>query len=103
MGRPDLGNHDVAEELRAVVEKAEELLATVSEESGETVDELRKRVNETVRMAKHRLNDLESTARDAGGRAASAANEYVSSNPWTAVAFAAAVGVAAAAVLSRRT
>jgi ElaB/YqjD/DUF883 family membrane-anchored ribosome-binding protein len=96
------GGSDAAEELREIVEKAEALLGTLTGEGGEALDELRARVTETVRSARERLREIDSLARDATQRAADTADAYVTGNPWTAVAVAAAVGAVAGAALARR-
>lgn len=94
--------YDAARELSTVVGKAEELLQALSGEAGQAVNELRARVEGTISAARKRLTELNGTARDAANRAAEITDKYVTTNPWTAVAFATAAGAIAGALLARR-
>jgi len=91
---------NAADELKEVVGKAEELLESLG--SSETVDKLRQRVTNTVASARSRIVALEGDAKKAASQAANVTDEYVHSNPWTAVALGAVVGAVAAALLTRR-
>ena len=66
------------------------------------VADMRARIRSTLDNARSRLHDAEERARHAASEAAGSADEYVHVHPWTSVALAAALGVIAGAVLSRR-
>jgi len=94
--------YEAADELRGIVDKAEDLLRTLGDDGSEIADELRERVDSTVRAAKERLGELETSAKRVGTQAVETADEYVTSNPWVAVAVAAALGAIVGAALIRR-
>jgi ElaB/YqjD/DUF883 family membrane-anchored ribosome-binding protein len=79
------------QDLRTVVGDAEELLKATAGQSGERIDEVRARAEESVRAARTRL---EAAARDV--------NEQVHENPWTAIGVAAGVGLVLGIVLARK-
>jgi ElaB/YqjD/DUF883 family membrane-anchored ribosome-binding protein len=91
-----------AEELRELIGHAEEVLRSISGQGDEAVAKLRARVEGTVRSARDRLSELEVEARTLTDEATQSADEYVRSNPWGAVAVAAAVGVVVGALLASR-
>jgi ElaB/YqjD/DUF883 family membrane-anchored ribosome-binding protein len=92
----------LAEELRNVVQQAEELLRAVSDDGDEAVSALRDRVFEAVDTAKTRLSDLEQQAQRATKRIASAAETYIRENPWTTVGIAIGAGLLLGALLTHR-
>lgn len=91
----------LAEELRNVVNQAEELLRAVGEDSSEVASALRARVLDAVDTAKTRLSELEDSAKGAGKRAAASAEDLIRDNPWTSVGIAVAAGLVLGALLSR--
>jgi ElaB/YqjD/DUF883 family membrane-anchored ribosome-binding protein len=84
----------LADELRAVVSQAEELLRAVGDDGDAAVAALRERVLASIETARARLGDLEQHA--------AAADTYVRQNPWTAVAIGAGIGLLAGALLIAR-
>ena len=102
MNKDYASTYEAADELRDTVDKAEELLRTITDDGVEIAAELRSRVGDTVRAARERLGKLETSARDAGSHAVDTADEYVTGNPWIAVAVAAALGAIVGAAVGRR-
>jgi ElaB/YqjD/DUF883 family membrane-anchored ribosome-binding protein len=92
----------LADELRNVVQQAEELLRALGDDSNEAVAALRERVYGAVDTAKTRLSDLEQEAHNATQRAAVAIENYVREHPWTTVGIAVGVGLLLGALLLRR-
>ena len=84
----------LAEELHNVVRQAEKLLTALSEDRAEAMVELRERVSVALGDAKKRLAEFEEQARRFKDTAGVAVDDYVQANPWTAVGFAAAIGLA---------
>lgn len=78
-------------DLRAVVGDAEELLKETAAQPGERFEQVRARAEESVRVARARL---EAAARDV--------NDQVHENPWTAIGVAAGVGLVLGIVLARK-
>jgi ElaB/YqjD/DUF883 family membrane-anchored ribosome-binding protein len=94
--------YEAVDELRGIVDKAEELLKTLTDDGSDIAAELRTRVGNTVRTARERIGEIEESAKDVGTHALQATDEYVTSNPWMAVAVAAALGALVGAAIVRR-
>lgn len=99
----DAANDGTAgDELRDLIDHAEQMLQSLRDQGGEAAERLRERVEATVQSARKRLSALEGDARHLTEQAAATADEYVRGNPWAAVAIAAVAGVVVGALLSRR-
>ena len=79
------------DELRAVINDAEELLRATADQAGPKVQEVRQRAEESLRNAREHLQGA--------GRQLDA---QVRDNPWAAVGIAAAIGLLAGILLSRK-
>lgn len=79
------------QDLRAVVGDAEDLLEATAGQTGERIEKVRARAEESVRNARACMNDagLEFEAQ-------------VRENPWTAVGVAAGIGVIVGMMLGRK-
>lgn len=88
---------DLRNDLQAVARDAEALLKATAGATGERIDEIRARTQETVRRAYDHLYDRRQMAR----RFARDADAYVRDNSWTAVGVAIGVGVLLGLVLRR--
>lgn len=91
-----------SEDLRGLIDQAEEMLQSLAGQSGEAAERLRARVEATVVNARARLADLEGNARELTEQAAENADRYVRSNPWAAVGIAAVAGLVIGAMISRK-
>ena len=78
-------------DLRAVMADAEELLRATADQAGPRVQEVRARAEESLRMAREHLKG-----------AGAELDSQVRANPWAAVGIAAAIGLLAGVLLSRR-
>ena len=82
---------NMMDELRTVIENAEELLRATAGEAGPKVQEARARAEESLRHARERLlgagHELDAKVR---------------ANPWAAVGVAAGIGLIAGILLSRK-
>ena len=94
------GADALAAELRRIVEQAEALMAAAGTDSA-TIGVLKDRVNETIGAAREKLADLEQDARQRGRRAAVAAESWVRTNPWAALAIGAGIGLIVGALIMR--
>ena len=92
------GTEALAAELRRIIEQAEGLLGSAGID-GEHLGPLKDRVNDTISQARDKLADLEKEARVQGKRAAVATDTWVRTNPWTALAVGAGIGLIIGAVL----
>jgi ElaB/YqjD/DUF883 family membrane-anchored ribosome-binding protein len=78
-------------DLRAVIADAEELLRATADQAGPRVDEVRARAEESLRIAREHLKG-----------AGAELDSQVRANPWAAVGIAAAIGLVAGILLSRK-
>lgn len=90
------------QDLRVVVGDADELLKATANQTGERVQQLRARTEESLRGVRARLEvagqDMDHTARQAAQHVNSQVHEY----PWTAVGIAAGFGVLVGILLGRQ-
>lgn len=89
-------------DLKTVVEDAEALLKATSTLTGEKIQEVRTRAEESLRQAKARLVEVEEEALRRAREVADAADEYVRENPWQSVGIAAGVGLVLGLLIARR-
>jgi ElaB/YqjD/DUF883 family membrane-anchored ribosome-binding protein len=92
----------LADELRNVVNQAEELLRAVGSDSNQAISALRDRVFEAVDTAKSRLSDLEQQAQRASQRMTTATETYIRENPWATLGIAVTAGLLLGALLAHR-
>jgi ElaB/YqjD/DUF883 family membrane-anchored ribosome-binding protein len=79
------------QDLRTVVTDAEELLKATAGQSGERIEKVRGRAEQSLRIARERMQAAGQSVQD-----------NVTENPWTAVGIAAGVGLIAGILLSRK-
>ncbi len=79
------------DELRNVIADAEELLRVTADQAGPKVQEVRARAEESLRSAREQLQG-----------AGKQLDTHVRENPWAAVGVAAAIGLLAGILLSRK-
>jgi ElaB/YqjD/DUF883 family membrane-anchored ribosome-binding protein len=89
-------------DLKTVMSDAEALLRATSAQTGEKIQEVRARAEESLRQAKARLSSIEDEALRRAREVADATDEYVRENPWQSVGIAAGVGLLVGLLLSRR-
>ena len=89
-------------DLKTVMEDAEALLKATSTLTGEKIQEVRARAEESLRQAKVRLTEVEEEAMRRAREVADAADEYVRENPWQSVGIAAGIGLVVGLLLARR-
>ncbi len=92
----------LGEELRTIVDHAEELLHALAEDGDASLDSLRDRVSASIESARARLRGMESDASRATERAAVAFERWARDNPWTVVAIGVGVGLVAGMLLADR-
>ena len=92
----------LVEDLHAVIRDAESLLKATAAQTGEKIQEVRTRAEETVRQAKERLAGVEDEALQRARALAADADVYVRGNPWPAVGIAAGIGLVLGLLMSRR-
>jgi ElaB/YqjD/DUF883 family membrane-anchored ribosome-binding protein len=90
------------DDLTAVIRDAENLLRATAAHTGDRVEEIRARAEESVRQAKERLAGIEDEALQHARVLAGEAEEYVRGNPWQAIGIAAGIGLVLGVLMSRR-
>jgi len=98
--KPDTAQ--LMEDLRVVVEDAEALLRATAGQAGEKVDQARQRAEESVKVARERLGELEGEFRVRAREAARTTDRYVHENPWGAIGMAAGIGFILGLLSGRR-
>ena len=98
----DVTTDKLVEDLKVVMRDAEALIKATSAQTGEKIQEVRARAEESLRQARTRLTVIEDEALQRAREVAYATEEYVKENPWQAVGIAAGVGLLVGLLLSRR-
>jgi ElaB/YqjD/DUF883 family membrane-anchored ribosome-binding protein len=81
------------DDFHAVISDTEELMKSVSNESGGKTQALRARIEENLKQAREYLHDFEGTMVDKSRVAARKTDEYVHENAWRTIAIAVGIGV----------
>ena len=89
-------------DLKAVVADSEELIKATAGELGERASAARAKVQESLRVAKGKLDKLDAEVLERIGDAAKTTDTYVHEHPWGAVGIAAAAGVLVGVLIARR-
>jgi ElaB/YqjD/DUF883 family membrane-anchored ribosome-binding protein len=89
-------------DLKAVMTDAEALLKATSTQTGDRIQEVRARAEQSLREARVRLGEVEEQALRRAREMADATEEYVRGNPWRSVGVAAGVGLLLGLLISRR-
>ena len=89
-------------DLKAVIADSQELLSATSGALGERAAAARARVEESLRSARTKIDELEGEMLDRVKHAAKATDEYVHDHPWGAVGIAAAAGLLVGVLIGRR-
>jgi len=90
------------EDLRTVFVDVEELLKSTASQTGERITAARAKAEESLKVAKARLAEMQATVAAQTKAAAKAADDYVRANPWQAVGISAAVGFIFGMLITRR-
>jgi len=90
------------EALQSVVRDAEALLHATASQTGDRIDAVRSRAEESLKQAKSSLGDLQDEALESVREAADATQDYVKKNPWQSIGIAAGVGLLIGLLLRRR-
>ncbi|MFN7087872.1 MAG: YqjD family protein [Burkholderiales bacterium] len=92
----------LAQDLRALVGDAEDLLRVTASQAGEKAAAAREKIQESLRLAKIKLAEAEEIVIDKTKQAARATDEYVHEHPWRAVGIAAGIGLIVGLLIGRR-
>lgn len=98
----EVNTSKLVEDLKVVMHDAEALLKATSSQTGEKLQEVRARAEESLRQARERLGQFEEEAVQRAREVADATEDYVRENPWQSVGIAAGIGMLVGLLLSRR-
>ena len=90
------------QDMRVVVADAEDLLKATAGQTGERIEKIRARAEESLRTARNRMQIAGKAVQETATEAARTVDDQVHKNPWTAVSIAAGVGLVLGIILSRR-
>ena len=98
----DMTTDRLVDDLKTVMRDAEALIKATSAQTGEKIQEVRARAEESLRQARERLTIVEKEALQHAREVADATEEYVRENPWQSLGLAAGVGLVLGILISRR-
>ena len=90
------------QDLRVVIGDTEDLLKATASQTGERVQQLRARTEESLRGARERLQQAGESVTAQAKDAAREVNQQVHQHPWTAVSVAAGIGLVVGILLGRK-
>jgi ElaB/YqjD/DUF883 family membrane-anchored ribosome-binding protein len=89
-------------DFKVVIADAEALIKATANQGGEAVVHLRAKAEESLAVAKVKLNEAQAALLEKGKIAAQATDDYVHEKPWHAVGIAAGLGLVVGLLISRR-
>jgi ElaB/YqjD/DUF883 family membrane-anchored ribosome-binding protein len=96
------GQKRLAQDFKAVVNDAEQLLRYAARDAGEGYTEARERLEESLKVAREEFARLEGAVVDGARRAGRATDGYVHQHPWESIGVGAAVGLLLGLLIARR-
>jgi ElaB/YqjD/DUF883 family membrane-anchored ribosome-binding protein len=90
------------QDMRVVVTDAEDLLKATAGQTGERIEKIRAKAEESLRTARNRMQIAGKAVQESATEAVQTVDDQVRKNPWTAVGIAAGVGLVLGIVLGRR-
>ncbi|MFO7304376.1 MAG: DUF883 family protein [Gammaproteobacteria bacterium] len=100
--RSPITTDQLVADLKTVVRDAEALLKATADETSERIQEVRARVEQSLKDARTRLDELEEQALRRAQEMAQAAETYVRENPWQSIGIAAGIGLVLGLLFRRR-
>jgi len=97
-----LDKDQLINEFKAVVADAEALIKATANTGDTQLAELRAKAEESLRIAKDKMIDIQTEVVARTKAAARATDDYVHENPWRSIGFAASLGVVVGLLISRR-
>lgn len=92
----------LAQDFKAVLNDAEELLRHAARDAGEGYNEARDRLEQSVKVARGELESVEQALMDGARRAGRATDGYVHDHPWQSVGIGAGIGLLLGMLIARR-
>jgi ElaB/YqjD/DUF883 family membrane-anchored ribosome-binding protein len=95
----NMREHDLARDVKAVLNDVEGLLDAVKQESSDGIDAARPRIEAGIRDARGRLAEMEAALSARARRIALRTDNYARAHPWEVAASAAVAGAVIGAAL----
>jgi ElaB/YqjD/DUF883 family membrane-anchored ribosome-binding protein len=89
-------------DFSGTLDDAEELVRMTADQAGEHVAAARNRIQQSLSSAREELQRMQMQATETARRAAYGVDDYVHSNPWKTLGFAALLGVVVGLLIARR-
>jgi ElaB/YqjD/DUF883 family membrane-anchored ribosome-binding protein len=89
-------------ELSGTLDDAEELVRMTADQTGEQVAAARHKITQSLSQARQEMQRMQMQATETARRAAYGVDDYVHSNPWKTLGFAALLGVVVGLLIARR-
>lgn len=102
MAKSTASKEKLIEDFHSVISDTEELMRSVSNESGGKAQVLRDKIEQNLKHAKEYLQDFEESVVDKSRVAARMTDEYVHENAWRTVGLAIGLGVVIGLLLRNR-
>lgn len=90
------------DDLRQVIDDAEELLRVTADQAGDSVTEVRRRIQSRLQLAQAELSDLQDAAVGQAKAARDATDKFVHENPWASIGMGTALGLIVGLVMARQ-
>jgi ElaB/YqjD/DUF883 family membrane-anchored ribosome-binding protein len=97
-----VSSHQLTADLKAVVNDAEALLKATAGDAGAKLSGVRDRLEESLKVTRARLAEMEDAVIAQTRAAAKATDQYVHENPWPSIGIAAAAGLVLGVLIGRR-
>jgi ElaB/YqjD/DUF883 family membrane-anchored ribosome-binding protein len=102
MAKSTASKEKLIEDFHSVISDTEELMRSVSSESGGKAQVLRDKIEQNLKHAKEYLQDFEESVVDKSKVAARMTDEYVHENAWRTVGLAIGLGIVIGLLLRNR-
>jgi len=89
-------------DFMVVIADAEALLKATADQGGDQIAQLRAKTQESLRVVRDSMAETQAALLAKTKAAAKATDEYVHENPWKAIGFSAALGLAVGLLIGRR-
>jgi len=95
-------NGKIVDDFKSIINDADDLLQATAKVSGEGFNIARAKFAEKLKASKANLLDAEQVVVERAKQAATYTDEYVKTNPWTAVGIAAGIGLVLGFLTAKR-
>ncbi|MBO9538676.1 DUF883 family protein [Herbaspirillum sp.] len=91
----------VRNDVRALLQQAQDLFAEAAAATGKNADELRAKGQQVLDQALNTAQEAQSTMLQTGRQIVTTTDDYVQSNPWRAIAISSSIGLLVGLAIGR--